>query len=273
VTAQELLTERELLAESGAEVTLAAGPVEAFHLTIGTAFQTAISELVGETRLNSYAHTAAQMDEARENLAYAEEALALYNQRFGPYPYTELDIITAPALSFIGQGTAYNGVIWPERDAYLYNLDGREQIIRFQVAAQWFGAAVMGNRLENPWLADGLAEYATHYQDESEMGELNDFETGQRWQTRVQPAALPINLPAAAYSDYAYTNMIRSQAPTFLTALAEAMGQESLTALLADYAQRYRWGGADTAVFRQLAQQHCQCNLSGVFAEWMGSEP
>jgi hypothetical protein len=273
VTGRELLTEREMLAESGAIVTLAAGPVEAFHLTIGAEFQTAVSENVGQTRLVSYVHTTRQMDEAGQAVAEAGEALTRYNQLFGPYPYTELDIVIAPSLSFIGQGAAYNGVIWPERDAYLYNLNGREQMIRFQVAGQWFGAAVAGNRLENPWLADGLAEYATHYANEIAAGATSESVIDQRWQARVHPNALPINLPAAAYSDYAYTNLIRGQAPVFLATLAEAMGQESLDALLADYAQMYRWGGADTAAFRQFAEQHCHCDLQGIFTEWMSGEP
>ncbi|HUM68609.1 MAG TPA: hypothetical protein PLK31_07150 [Chloroflexota bacterium] len=243
-------------------VTMAAGPVHAFSLTVGRRFQVAVSGNVGETRLNSYAFKANQLANAQEALSIAQTALAQYNQLFGEYPYTELDIINVPTLAHANQGAAYPGVVLLAHDPYLYYPDGRQQMIFFQLASQWFAPPVAASQLQNPWLAEGLAAYASHYaygDNDTAVANLT-----HRWQVRAQAANGSFDLPAAVYSGLAYYNMTQGQSPLFFAALAETMGQDAFITFLADYMQTYRWGDADAAAFRQLVADHCQCDLSAL---------
>lgn len=262
--------------------TVAAGPVDEFYMTIGDHLQLVDSQIVGETRLNSYAASPDQQTNAQESLAYAATALQQYNQILGPYPFTELDIISMPTRSsptaatpersFTSQGVAYSGAVLLEHSDYLAAPDGRQQMVFFQLATQWFDPALAGRRLENPWLADGLAEYATHYVVSDLAGETAVTKLNTLWQNRAQSKTRPINLPAAAYDDWDFYNMTRGQVPLFLSALANHMGAEPFNTFLADYAQTYQWGGADTAVFKALAEQHCHCELDALFEEWLVGE-
>jgi aminopeptidase N len=47
------------------------------------------------------------------------------------------------------------------------------------------------------------------------------------------------------------------------------MGTNTFDAFLQDYYTTHKWGIADGDAFRQLAEQHCQCDLSNLFDEWV----
>ncbi len=261
-----LITGRELT--GGAQpvrqmLTMAAGPVHTFYLTISHRFQVAMSSSVGETHINSYAYATGQLANAQEALELAETAVERYNQLFGPYPYTELDIVNLPTLANSYQGAAYPGVVVLEHDPFLYYPDGREQMILFQLATQWFVPPAATSQLQNPWLADGLAAYASHYaygDDDTAVAGLT-----AQWQTRAQKLPGLFQLPAVVYDDLGYYNMTQGQSPLFFAALVETMGAETFITILADYRQTYQWGGADAPTFRQLAEAHCQCDLAALF--------
>lgn len=268
LVASGIVTGRELAGSRPTRqiVTIAAGPVHAFHLTVGRRFQVAVSGKVGETNVNSYAFAANQLGNAQEALTLAQTALTQYNRLFGAYPYTELDIINVPTLAHANQGASYPGVILLAHDPFLYYPDGRQQMIMLQTASQWFIPPAAASQLQNPWLAEGLAAYASHYaygDNDTAVTNLN-----QRWQTRAQAAYGPLNLPAAVYTNLGYYNMAQGQSPLFFAALAETMGQAAFVTFLADYVQTYRWGGADAAAFRELLTAHCQCDLTPVWTKY-----
>jgi hypothetical protein len=268
IVAAGIITGRELTGGTQPArqmVTIAAGPDHAFYLTVGRRFQVAVSSVVGETRINSYAFAANQLTNAQDALTLAETTLAQYNQLFGLYPYTELDIINVPSLADAYQGAAYPGVLVLEHDPFLYYPDGRQQMILFQLATQWFAPPAAASHLQNPWLADGLAAFAMSYVYEG--GDTAVSNLHQRWQSRAQMADSPLNSPAVVYSDLGYYSMTQGEAPLFFAALAQTMGPDVFLTFLADYSQTYRWGGADAAAFRQLAAAYCPCDLDALFDE------
>jgi hypothetical protein len=261
-----LITGRELASGSQPArqiVTIAAGPVHTFYLTVSHRFQVAMSSSVGQTHINSYAYAAGQLANAQETLELAQTAIEQYNQLFGPYPYTELDIVNLPTLANSYQGAAYPGVVMLEHDPFLYYPDGRDQMILFQLATQWFIPPAAASQLQSPWLADGLAAYASQYgygNDDTAVARLTT-----QWHNRAQKLPGLFQLPAVVYDALGYYNMTQGQSPLFFAALAETMGEKTFITFLADYRQTYQWGGADAPTFRQLAQAHCQCDLAALF--------
>jgi len=89
-----------------------------------------------------------------------------------------------------------------------------------------------------------------------------------RW-ARVDNQDIPIGMPVANYSDAEYSAIIYGRGPFFFEALREKLGDETFNAFMQDYAESNAWGIATTDSIQQLAQQHCDCDLSSLFEEWV----
>ncbi|MFA9492059.1 MAG: hypothetical protein ACERK1_12615, partial [Anaerolineales bacterium] len=87
-------------------LTYAAGPARDFYIAASEKFEIQ-SEEVGGTKINSYAFPG-QEEGASLALEFGINALKSFNERFGPYPYTELDVVST---SMQALGMEYPGVI------------------------------------------------------------------------------------------------------------------------------------------------------------------
>lgn len=160
IIGQEQITENESVWEV---VTMAAGPVYALYLVVATHFQVAVNDVAGETDLNSYAFSSVGMQNAYAALTHAQVVMPLYNQEFGAYPFTELDIISMPALAFTRQGVAYPGVVLLEYDPYLPTGQVPARVMFSLLAQQWLDTAVAAADPQSPLTADGPADDAQGY--------------------------------------------------------------------------------------------------------------
>ena len=208
-------------------------------------------------------------------MPYILTAVETFNARFGPYPYSELDLVSTATSAL---GVEYPGIMaLTER---LYDREyGQylESTTAHEVAHQWFYNVVGNDQVDEPWLDEALTQYATllYFTDQyGAAGEQGFRESLQgRW-SRADGEEIPIGLPVAAYSEggeYAgtYGAIVYGRGPLFFEALQEEMGQEAFDAFLRDYYQRYQWGIATTEGLRALAEQHCGCNLQALFEEWV----
>lgn len=249
---------------------LAAGPVRDFYLALSADYAVQ-SATIGETTVNSYAapQEAAGAEKALET---AVAALQFFSQRFGPYPYTELDIVATPTLAL---GIEYPGVIAITRRAYdpagaLWN--HLETTVVHEVAHQWFYNLVGNDQLDEPWLDEALAQYATWlYLREyygTERAQLYAEGWNGRWQ-QASRAEIPIGLPVSAYEGAHYSAIVYGRGPLFLEALAGELGEEAFDKFVRRYAAQHKWGIATTESFRQAAENTCGCDLGALFQEWV----
>jgi hypothetical protein len=274
LVASGIATSRE---QTGSQqiVTFAAGPVRDFYLVASDRYNP-VSRTVGETTINSYAPT--ELTEGAETvLNQAEAALQSYNERFGPYPFTEFDLVSTTTFAL---GVEYPGIVAILVD--LYHPDGQvrgtptgpllEGVVAHEVAHQWFYSQVGNDQVDEPWLDEALAQYATllYYQDVYGEAGANGFHRSleRRWQ-RLNRADIPIGLPVASYDESSYGAIVYGRGPLFVEQLAKTMGQESFAAFLRDYYQAFKWGIATGDAFKQLAEQHCACDLTPLFEEWV----
>jgi aminopeptidase N len=79
----------------------------------------------------------------------------------------------------------------------------------------------------------------------------------------------PIGLPVDGYSSNDYVSIIYGKGAFFYQALRERMGDEAWGAFMQDYVATYSWGIGYTADFKAMAEEHCGCDLSDLFAEWV----
>jgi aminopeptidase N len=259
-------------------LTFAAGPARDFYLAGGENLDMT-SETVGETTINSFSLPKWEAG-AKLALQYAKNALESFNQRFGVYPYTEFDIISTPMLAL---GIEYPGMTAVrtelyDPDAEPYGLPSQvmlESTVAHEVAHQWFYNVVGNDQVDEPWLDEALVQYVTslYYLDTYGEGAARDFRGGWDWRwDRVNRAETPIGLPSAAYAEDEYSPIVYGRGPYFIMALAEEMGQEAFDNFLRDYYEAHKWGIGTDDAFRDLAERHCECDLSDLFEEWVHGE-
>ncbi len=271
-TGVEVGSEREA---GNQTLTFAAGPTREFYLAASENF-TSISETVGETTINSYTFPE-WTDGAELAVQFAADALKSFNQRLGAYPYTEFDIVSAPMLAL---GMEYSGatvialaLFDPKKEiSGLPSPIMLEGTVAHEVAHEWFYSIVGNDQIDEPWLDEALAQYLTglYYLDTHGERAARDYRSSWdgRWD-RVDRADIPIGMSTGAYADDEYGAIVYGRGPLFIAALAEEMGQKPFDEFLRDYYETHKWGIGTGDSFKQLAEQHCQCDLTALFEEWV----
>jgi hypothetical protein len=261
--------------EGAQKMVFAAGPARDIYLAASADYVPLTTEAAGVT-LTSYVPETQQAN-GQAALKSAAAAVEDYDARYGPYPYRELDLVAIPTLAL---GIEYPGIIALNRDLFDPAADfGNtpvsvllEATVAHEVGHQWFYGLVGDDQLNEPWLDEALAQYATwrYYLDEQGPGGADGFRQALegRW-ARVDKAEIPIGLPAADYSPLEYGAIVYGRGPLFIEALGEAIGQDALTDFLREYATTFRWQIATGGDFKALAERRCGCDLTELFDEWV----
>jgi len=252
--------------------TVAAGPARDFFVAASRDFDVT-SETVGEVTVNSYAPQSLK-SQSRDMLATGVQSLKIFEELYGPYPYTEFDIVATPTLAL---GVEYPGItaIAARILQGEYGSDTAiylESTVAHETAHQWFYNLVGNDQLDQPWLDESLAQFATwqYYQRSYGPAAAGGFEASlhSRWQ-RVNNAPIPIGMPVASYAGNEYGAIVYGRGAFFLDALETQMGPSTFDAFLRDYVATYSWEIATTDGFKSLAEKHCSCNLTPLFEEWV----
>ena len=262
--------------QNGQQVlTVAAGPMRDFYLA-GSSRLVRFSQQTGGTQVNSY--VLREREKAGPfALQTAVQSLQSFNRRFGQYPYTEFYVVSTPTEAM---GVEYPGVV--VINAQLYDLQAEqngtplrtllETTIAHEAAHQWFYALIGNDQINQPWLDEALAQYATGRYGLDTGGEAYLNALRLSWEGRLARAGdtlRPIGLPVAAYTPVEYSAFVYGRGPLFVEALARQMGPQNMEAFLKDYFQRYRWQIATRQDFQVLAEQTCTCDLDALFAGWV----
>ena len=256
-------------------LTLAAGPARDFYFAGSEKF-TSVSQVVGETVVNSYAFKE-RTDGATVALQSATAALESFNERYGVYPYTEFDLLSTPMQAL---GVEYPGATAISIDLYNPNAEVLglpahvilESTVAHEVAHQWFYNVVGNDQVDEPWVDEALAQYLTgiYYLDAYGDQAASSYRQSwtDRWE-RVERADIPIGLPVAAYEGREYGAIVYGRGPLFVRALAMKMGQEDFAVFLRDYYQSHKWGIGTAAAFREVADRHSDRDLTELFEQWV----
>ncbi len=254
-------------------VTFALGPGRDFYLA-AAADLTVSSAKLGETAVNSYAF-AERKEAAKKALGYALKALEVFGNLFGPYPYTEFNLVSIPMLTGAMEYSGLVGVAFaeyePERETKL------EYVIVHELAHQWFYNIVGNDQVDEPWLDEALAQFATLLYFRSVHGSEAAEGIRKSWEDLWDEglrAKIPIGRPSSSYrTAKTYKAIIYGRGPLFLAALEDRMGREKFAAFLSDYVRTHEWKIATTESFKDLAERHCGCDLTSLFEEYVYSPP
>ncbi len=275
-----------VLAASGVEVgsveeggrrfsTFVGGPQRDFYLAASPRFASE-SMQVGGTLITSY-FPEEYREMGEKVLLWATQAFIIFSERFGSYPYAELDLVSTPMQA---GGMEYSGAAALALNLYepeppLNDNPGTiflESATAHELAHQWFFNQVMNNPVQDPWMDEGLAQYLTYVYYRDNYGEgagRNYIDTWElRW-NRVDRADIPIGLPAGEYSGVEYSAIVYGRAPLFMLELQQRLGEEEFSEFLRDYVEIYHWQTVRPADFIGLVEHHCECDLAALFRGWV----
>jgi len=256
-------------------VTYAAGPARDFYLAASPNYDVT-SQTVGGVTFNSYAPGDMEWG-AQKAIDIAAKAFAFFDEEFAPYPYTEFDIVATPTYAL---GIEYPGVIAVtnriyENNGVTYNTPNNilmESTVAHEAGHQWFYNLVGNDQLDEPWLDESLTQFVTWQYYADRYGQSGEAGFGEslagRW-ARVNNEDIPIGMPVADYDGAEYSAIIYGRGAFFFEALREKMGEDDFDAFMKDYVVSNSWGIGTGASMKALAEEHCRCNLTGLYNDWV----
>lgn len=256
--------------------TMVAGPMRDFYIAMSRDYQL-VYDFVDGVRINSY-YRSDQREGGELALRYAREALRLFGQLFGPYPYTELDIVPTPTTA---GGIEYPGVIvtaqslYPEKSEYL------ELVVAHEVAHQWWYGLVGSDQLDEPWMDEALANYCAYIYfqhtasaEKAQQIKKIAFEDAYR-ELQQDHLDRAIGGPVAGFhSQSDYVAVVYGKGPLFFDAVRERLGDEAFFAGLRLYLERHRYGVAYQKDLIEALRDASGQSIDDLYDAWvLGKKP
>ncbi len=261
------------------EVLLAVGPARDFYLAASRDYRIT-TKAFGPITLRSCSPEGSEA-RALQTLEVAAHALEVYGERYGDYPYTKLDVVTTPTYAL---GIEYPGAFALTDRLYTATQDFGdlpeesllEWVTTHEAAHEWFYNLVGNDQIEDPWLDEALAQFATlqyardRYGEEGVAGMRASFYG--RWD-RVGRESIPIGMPVGAYDENSYSAIVYGRGPLFFEALEKELGEAQFDEFLHAYTAAFSWQEAMPEDLQRMAEAQCGCDLSPLFAEWVYAPP
>jgi len=191
------------------------------------------------------------------------EALALYNELFGPYTRQTLTVVEADFMD----GMEYEGIYFLSKGFYnLYSgtaSDYLTAIAAHETSHQWWYGAVGNDQAIEPWLDEALSTYSEKLYYEYLHPESLDW----WWTYRINyynpqgwvDSTIYNPLGYRAYRDAVYLNGAK-----FLDELSILIGDRAFLSFLKDYVSQFSLQISTGDDFFDLLQNHTQENIQSL---------
>jgi hypothetical protein len=222
-------------------------------------------------------------DNAQEQAELADRILRFYENYFGSYPYSSLNVVLRPAAEPGGHAPG-TFVIANRVFTFLQSKVGKDPLhlpefpeffLAHEVAHQWWGQAVGWKSYRDQWLSEGFAHFAAAEYVRSVRGDeawLKLSRIFYAWvenKTKAGPIWLGSRLGHLTQDPQAFSALLYNKGAYILFMLKELMGPEDFAACLKDFFQKYKHTKASIEDFRTVAQKHYSGDLNPFFDQWL----
>jgi hypothetical protein len=278
VAATGLQVSREMVGEH-VRTRFESGPARDFFLIASPDFSIT-SQVVDGTQINAYTLPGGEVgvDQALQVAAFA---LQTFNQRFGPYPYTEFDLVAAPMN--IAIGVEYPGIVLIASSLYAHpDSSTFTSVIAHEVAHQWWYNVVGNNVIDDPWLDEALTTYSSilfweAYQgDEAESQALDYYQSayeGIAQSGQDGPVAGSLVAFVEAGRSLTYSPVVYAKGCMFFDALRQTVGDEVFITVLSGYYTEHWFGIAKPADLLDAFEQTADLSLDSFYDVWLYNPP
>jgi hypothetical protein len=247
------------------------GPLREFALTVGDfVVWSGVAGVDDPVELHVYTARGNSLD-VQEIARVAAAALMDFDRRFGPYPYSELDIHLLPG-DYDG-GDEYPGLI------LLYTggpVDvGTRYVAAHEVAHQWWYGVVGNDIYRQPWLDEAFAQYSGIIYDEDIGGVAGaqadwEREVIRRYREALADGDLPIGRAIDGYPNFnTYYRTVYGKGAVFLRTLRKELGDETFFKALQAYYRRHRYRVATTRDVQLAFEEVSGRDLGALFRRWV----
>jgi len=211
-------------------------------------------------------------------LNHAEDALILFNNTFGLYPY--------PTLNVVEEYTDYGGMEYPNQvyiseaiESWGYPLDVNrrllEKIIAHEVCHQWWYNLVGNDEVDVGFLDEGLTCWSTDYYGEYYYGDWEYFQSYRyidRVRTYYADTSLSSKINQSSYeynssgTDWVYVSYIK--APLILEKLRQTIGLTAFLEGLKLYFERHKFEHVLLSDIQQAFEDVVGQSLDWFFFPW-----
>jgi aminopeptidase N len=274
VTSGDILT-NTIHADGQQTIHAYSGPMRDFFVALSADYQSLNQEVDGII-VTSY-FPAGYEEGGRMALQVAGQALDIFDNLFGPYPYRAFDIAVSPMPAALG-GLEFPGVIVMAQRYYNRPNAAFEFVLAHEVSHQWWYGLVGNDQANYPWLDEALTQYSAVNYFEQRHGphkrpELVDqnfwFPYNQLLATN---ADRPVAGPVADFSETMYSSVVYGKGPLFFEHLRDHLGDPRYFAGLRTYAKTHRYGVAAPddllAAFNQAGGQ----DVTWLYRQWILGE-
>jgi aminopeptidase N len=244
-----------------------AGPVRDFYLAASPEYEVFTLES-DDIKLRFYTRDYLQ-DGAEAALHVAARAIHVFEERYAPYPYTELDFVSTPTLAL---GIEYPGMVAINESILTPDHPYLEATVAHEVGHQWFYNLVGNDQLDDPWLDESITQFITlqYFTDEYGQAGRSGFrqDLEGRW-AYLGNEEIPIGLPVKSYEGVEYSGIIYGRGALFFEALRNEMGPKVFDNFMQEYTRSNAWEIATPEKLRTTAEEHCKCDLTALFEKWI----
>ncbi|HSQ26811.1 MAG TPA: M1 family metallopeptidase [Anaerolineales bacterium] len=228
-------------------LTYESGPVRDFFIVASPNFEKS-SQFVDGTDVNVF-YLPGQKTAAQQALSVAVESLKVFNQQFGPYPYTELDVVEAPMRYALG--VEFPGIVLISSDLFVTPEKPEFAVtVAHEVAHQWWYNVVGNHVFEEPWLDEGLVTYSSSLYYEFGPMQSVPLQLISFWQGRVaqivqagqdEMIVQPLEYFENLEDTSVYSRVVYMKAALFFYELRREIGDEAFFSALRNYYQEQQF--------------------------------
>lgn len=201
--------------------------------------------------VNVYGVSGISTSSEQSMLSTAESAIDAHAQRFGAYPYGEVDAVLDNNFWF--GGMEYPGFVLDLVDS---------TALTHELGHQWWYGIVGDDEYNHPWLDESFTDYATDLA-------LGDTGSGC-WNSVAWQSSDEAITDSMAYWDAhpsRYSTVVYGYGKCALHDLQRLIGDSAMSTLLRTYAQAHWYGVSTTAEFKAAAQAATSIDLTSFWTQ------
>jgi len=237
---------------------------------------------VGDVRVSSY-HFPEDAAGGAAALDAAVRSIEVFNERFGAYPYTELDVAEV-TLGGGAAGMESTGLIMIATNLYDAppQTDGNGApspdtlgfVVAHEAAHQWWYGVIGSDAYRQPWLDEGLTNWsATLYWDEvggADAGQeaREQFTTGQYRFTLVGDDQR-LDQPVDAFNGFAYSTIVYGKGAVLYDALRAELGDDTFFRFLQQYYEQHRFERVDGEDWLETLNKVAGRDMTPFYQRWI----
>lgn len=249
------------------------GPMRDSLVVAGPEFGV-VTDYVDDIAINVY-YWPGDEGAAEEVMRIATDSVRVFNEKFGPYPFKELDV----AETFNFTGIEYPGIIviadrnWERGNNFM------ETTVAHEVAHQWWYSIIGNDQVNHPWLDESLTSYSEYiyarevYDEEREKDARTSDRDAYNYYRGSGAPDLKLNLPVLAYQDNNYGMIIYVKGPLFYAELEQMLGTDRFLDAVQTYFERHKYTVVESQDVLNAFEDSTGEELDRIFYQWVGSFP